>query len=61
MGKIRIATYRLRIMGPDATEYPDIDLAERGIEIDITELDLGKVEETVNSMLPDGWYCKIED
>lgn len=60
-GKITVATYKIRIMGPDATEYPDIDLAERGIEIEVTEIDWSKIIAIINDGLPEGWYCKIED
>jgi hypothetical protein len=48
-------------MGPDVSGEPNIDLAERGIEVEVNELDLGKVENVINDMLPEGWYCKIED
>lgn len=61
MGTTRIASYRLRIMGPDVSGEPNVDLAERGIEVEVAELDLGKIEQIINDMLPEDWYCKIED
>jgi hypothetical protein len=48
-------------MGPDVSGEPNVDLAERGIEVEVAELDLGKIEQIINDMLPEDWYCKIED
>ena len=60
-GKITVATYKVRIMGPDVVDYPDIELAEKGIEIQVSEVDWNMIENLINDQLPDGWYCKIED
>lgn len=58
---VKITSKVLRIMGPDATSYPDIELAERGIEQQVSEIDWGQAEDAINDQLPDGWYCKLED
>lgn len=57
-----IVNKRLRVSGPN---FFDGDLSPREFDKRNQEvydgIDFSAIEEVVNTMLPEGYYCKIED
>jgi hypothetical protein len=58
--RVRVALYALHIMGPDATQFPDVESKEKEIEDTIRNLDLNFISAAVTNELPGGYYAKIE-
>ena len=55
MSEVLFVRYIVRIIGPETTEENDSDV-DVAVERAISE-----AEENISDLLPEGYYCKIEE